>query len=60
MKTLIVKIVNWYGRESIIPICETSHLFCELLKQKTLTRDDVNGIKKLGFNFKIETKMEVI
>lgn len=52
MKTLVISQVNWYGRETFKPECEVSIMFCRLLKQKTLTREDLNLIKELGFEIK--------
>lgn len=42
-----------YGREDVYPSCEKAKLFCALLKQKTLTRIDVEGIKALGYEVEV-------
>lgn len=53
-RILYVTVINHYGRETIRPECELSRKFCDLLRQKTLTRFDVNRIKELGYIIKIK------
>lgn len=48
-----VSVHEYYGRITIKVHCETGRKVCELLKQKTLTKRDVELLKELGFNFKI-------
>ena len=48
-KTMRVIKFKPYRVEIFRPNCELSKLFAELLKQKTLTREDVEQIKKIGF-----------
>lgn len=55
---LTVKHVSRYGVETFYPECELSRLFADLLNQKTLTRKNVEMIKRLGFV--IKTKEETI
>lgn len=38
-----------YGREIIRPACPKAEVFCRLAGQKTLTRQNVEWIKSLGF-----------
>jgi hypothetical protein len=45
---------NWHGRETFRPDCMVSKAFCELLKQKTLTKEDVQAIVKMGYLVKIK------
>lgn len=49
--TLKVRVKGPFGRELIYPDCDLSRLFCELLGQKTLTREDIDVIKRLGYEF---------
>lgn len=57
-KVLIVSIRDYFGRATIRPECEQSRLFAELLKQSTLTEEDVTVIKKLGYEVKtLEVKL---
>ena len=55
-KVLLVRVVEYWGRVTVIPECERSRLFAELLGQKTLTSENIAGIKKIGFKFKTEEK----
>jgi hypothetical protein len=48
-----VKIKNNYGNEAIYPACEKSSIFAELIGQKTLTRRDLDKIKKLGYEVQV-------
>lgn len=51
---LIVEIDRSFGRETIRPACPVSEKFCRLLKQRTLTREDVELIKQLGYTVKVK------
>lgn len=53
-KTLTVSVIEAYGKLTIRPQCETSRLFCELLGQKTLTEENVEAIKALGYVIKVK------
>lgn len=44
-----------YGMNVGEPINETARLFCILLKQKILTRDNLLAIQKLGYEIKFDT-----
>lgn len=48
-----VKIRTIYGKEYIYPGCSISEGFCKLLEQKTLTRDNIDKIKALGYKIKV-------
>lgn len=48
-KVLRVERLSHYGRVTIRPACDVSRAFAALLGQKTLTEDNVEGIKKLGY-----------
>ncbi len=51
-QVIFVTVENVYGRRTIRPECELSRVFCRLLKQKTLTDEDVKTIKELGYEIK--------
>jgi len=51
METIKIKIKKVYGEYKIYPVCEKGKVFCELLKQKTFTQNNINKIKDLGFSF---------
>ena len=47
--TITVEIKSIYGNVTIYPVCDKAREFCNLLGQKTLTRQNIESIKKLGF-----------
>lgn len=47
---LQVKVI--YGTERIYPMNETAKKLASLLQRKTLTKDDVNKLKEIGFSVK--------
>lgn len=55
-RLLKVEVVGPYGRELIRPKNETARTFCALLEQTTLTRSDIEKIKRLGFKVEAEHK----
>lgn len=46
---LLVQIKSVYGVEKIYPINEQAAIFAGMLKQLTLTRDNIESIKRLGY-----------
>ncbi len=44
-----------YGEEKVYPACTQSEIFAQLAKQKTLTYQQINLIKDLGFVVEIVT-----
>ena len=50
--TLVVRIYHYWGRLTIRPECDRSKLFAELLGQKTLTEENIQVIKRLGYEIK--------
>jgi histone H3/H4 len=44
-----VEIKQVYGKEVIYPICDRAKAFARLVKQKTLTREDIACIREIGF-----------
>lgn len=53
--TIKVRIRNVYGNEAIYPACEAAKVFAELVGQKTLTRRDIEKIKRLGYTVEVVT-----
>ena len=49
MKTVNVMIKSVYGNDLIYPVCANSRIFAELTGKKTLSREDLNKISRLGF-----------
>ena len=54
----LIEIKQVYGREMIYPANDTAKAFADLAKTKTLSRQDLNIIKSLGFA--IEVKQQSI
>ena len=46
---ITVQIKNVYGNELIYPACEHSRLLARLAGKKTLSRQDIDLIKQLGY-----------
>lgn len=38
-----------YGRETVYPFCEMAKVFAALTNKKTLSKMDIDKIKKLGY-----------
>lgn len=52
-KKLEVEIRQVYGKETIYPVNEQAKLVCLLLKQASLTRQDIGILKKLGHTIEV-------
>jgi len=46
---ITVKVATNYGREYIYPVCNTAKAFARISGHKTLTRDTIDLIKKMGY-----------
>lgn len=55
MKTIQVEIKTVFGREVIYPACPQAEGFCQLIGQKSLTRDQIEQIKALGYEVQVAT-----
>lgn len=44
---------NHFGNELLYPACDASRIFAHMLQQKSLTRENVESIAKLGFDVEI-------
>jgi len=53
-RILIVRVVEYFGRTTVLPRNHLASLFAELLGQKTLTPSDCDKIKALGYVIKQE------
>ena len=53
-----VRIRSAFGKEFIDPVDENAKLLCKIAVCKTLTREQIDGIKKLGFE--VENVPEVV
>ena len=50
MMKITVKIKNVFGNERIYPVCTQAKLFARISGHKTLTRDTIDLIKKMGYS----------
>ena len=48
-----------YGKPTMYPANETAKLFTELLGKKTLSIDDIQNIKKLGYEIFYDRNLEI-
>ena len=54
-KNVIVEIRSVYGAERIYPVCEIAQEFLSLTQNETtLTRSNIESIKRLGFTIKVK------
>jgi hypothetical protein len=53
MYTIKVRIASSYGKELIYPVCEKAELFAKIARAKSLTRNDIDHIKALGFDVEV-------
>ena len=55
---ILVTIKSVYGIDKVYPACDKAKVFCDLLKQTTLTDRDIAKIKQLGIE--IEAKQHTV
>jgi hypothetical protein len=55
MQTLKLRIQRNYGTEHIYPTCDNGQLFAALLGKKTLTKENLAILAKLGYSWEVET-----
>jgi hypothetical protein len=53
---LIVEKKNVYGVERVYPVCNKAKLFARISGNKTLLPEDIELIKKLGYNLTTESE----
>ena len=56
MTVIQVKIKNVYGVDRIYPVNDNAKLLTTLLKKKTIDRDEIEVIKKLGYQIEVLTE----
>ncbi len=54
--TILVSIKNVYGKEMIYPENTAAQVLADLTGKKTLSRNDIEKIKSLGFTVEVKTK----
>ena len=52
--TIVVRIANVHGRETIYPVCHTAKLLAQLAGQKTITLPALALIGKLGYEVQVQ------
>jgi len=53
---IVVKVKNVYGNDLIYPVCEHAKMCAELTGTKTLSQRNVDTLKRLGFEFIVESQ----
>lgn len=53
-KTIVVKIKDVYGTQTIYPVCETAKGLAALAGTKTITQASIKIIKSLGYQVAVE------
>ena len=53
---VIVSKKNVYGVERVYPVCNKAKLFARISGNKTLLPEDIELIKKLGYNLTTESE----
>lgn len=53
---IVVKVKNVYGNELIYPVCEHAKMCAELTGTKTLSQRNIDTLKRLGFEFIVESQ----
>lgn len=48
-----VRIESKYGRRLVYPVCDTAKLFATLVQRITLTDQDIQTIKRLGYSIEV-------
>jgi hypothetical protein len=54
--TVLVKIKNVYGTDTVYPLCDTAVLLTKLTGRKTFTDTDIKTLKELGYIFTVESQ----
>jgi len=51
---ITIKIVNQFGNNTVVPVCDTAKLLAQLANTKTLSPMSITLIKKLGYTVNVE------
>ncbi len=54
MIKVFVKIENVYGRTRIYPACPVTEIIASVAKTRTLSDNDLNAIRKLGYQILVK------
>lgn len=53
---LLVEVKNVYGVKAVYPACEKSLTFCAIAGKKTLSYENIERIKSLGYTIEIKAQ----
>lgn len=53
MQTIKITLKDVYGETKAYPACPKACLFADLLRTKTLTREALTGIQRLGYEIEV-------
>ena len=54
---LTIKKKNVYGEHKYYPVCADSQIFAKIAGTKTLTRETINHIRRLGYELELEQQV---
>ena len=54
MPAITVRIADQYGNKVILPVCNQAKLFADIAGTKTLTKDAILNIKRLGYGVTLQ------
>ena len=57
--TIIIEVKEHYGQEHFYIVSEHKEYIQQLTGHLTVTRKDINSLKALGFNFKINQPIKI-
>lgn len=49
----LIEIKTVYGQKAYVPLCETAKTFAEIAGTKTLTRQTIDAMKRLGYTINV-------
>lgn len=54
MNKITVSILNVYGQDKIYPVCDAAKTFANIAGTKTLTRETIALVQKLGYEITVQ------
>ena len=57
MKEITVRITKNYGVEVIYPVCENAQVFAQIAGTRTLTKETIDKIKRLGYTVNVQQEV---
>ena len=53
LNPIVVEVRNNYGNQTVYPTCAVGKIFAEIAGSKTLTKETREGMKRLGYVFRV-------